>query len=389
MIPAENAHLNTIAITNPGMTGKNNEDRFGVSAFYTAQDRKTPAVLAVVADGIGGHRAGEIAAEIAVETISQVVADSDATTPVQTLQHAIVQADQGISEQADQEHALQGMGSTCACAWVIGSRLYIASVGDSRIYLIRAEKIKQLTTDHTWVQEAIEHGAIQPEQARKHPNAHVIRRYLGSKQEVVPDLRMRLSQAESDRQAESNQGLRMQPGDIILLCSDGLTDLVEDEEILAAVGPQANQDALDYLVDLANQRGGHDNITIVALTVPVGKRAEREAPPKAKPERRSRFSLTIIGIAAVLGVVAVLVGGYYWFFQRQGEPTDTPPVEQTHITVSIPGLGVTSTPADLADETNIPGALSTPEASSTPTFAEFPTSIPATLTPWPTNTRVP
>jgi protein phosphatase len=150
-----------------------------------------------------------------------------------------------IYEQSLQDQALLGMSTTCVCAWVIGDRLFAASVGDSRLYLVRNGAITCLTTDHTWVQEAIEAGAITPEQARQHPNAHIIRRHLGSPQPVVPDYRLRFRPDLTDIEAEAIQGMRLLPGDDLLLCSDGLTDLVGDEEILAAVAGQDLEKSLE------------------------------------------------------------------------------------------------------------------------------------------------
>jgi protein phosphatase len=157
------------------------------------------------------------------------------------------------------------MGATCVCAWIIGNRLYTASVGDSRIYLIREHQIYQLTIDHTWVQEAIDHGMLTPDQARSHPNTHVIRRYLGSRSTVVPDVRLRLESYETDREAEENQGVLLKETDRLLLCTDGLTDLVSDREILGAMQTSSLDEAVQQLIHMANLRGGHDNITIVAL----------------------------------------------------------------------------------------------------------------------------
>ncbi len=111
-------------------------------------------------------------------------------------------------------------------------------------------------------------GAITPDQARNHPNAHVIRRFLGARDQHSPDLRLRMNSAENNTRAEANQGLALLPGDQILLCSDGLTDLVKADEIHAILHAQTGQTAIDRLIELANARGGHDNITIVLLQVP-------------------------------------------------------------------------------------------------------------------------
>ena len=161
------------------------------------------------------------------------------------------------------------MGSTVACALIIDTALYIATLGDSRIYLIRDNVIQQLTIDHTWVEEALNAGIINSEEARSHPRRHLIRSYLGSADPITPDLRLYMADKENLEQAKANQGLPLLPQDQILICTDGLTDLVIDEEILDIVNRNdSKEEQLGKLVDLANLRGGHDNITIVLLTPP-------------------------------------------------------------------------------------------------------------------------
>lgn len=161
------------------------------------------------------------------------------------------------------------MGSTVACALVIDSALYIATLGDSRLYLVRDNVIQQLNIDHTWVQEALEVGVINTDEARNHPRRHLIRSYLGSSDPIHPDLRLYMDSEENQEQAKANQGLPLVPGDHILICTDGLTDLVADEEILEIlVGEESKDEQLQKMVDLANLRGGHDNITAVVLQAP-------------------------------------------------------------------------------------------------------------------------
>jgi serine/threonine protein phosphatase PrpC len=268
MIRTTHAHLHSAAVTHPGMAGKQNEDRFGVSSFRISENDATRSVFAIVSDGIGGHRAGEVAAEMAVETISHMVAQSDARRPVDILDNAIQVTSDAIASKAKDDTQRLGMGTTCACAWVIGDRLFTASVGDSRIYLLRDAGLVQLTVDHTWVQEAVEKGILDPKEARNHPNVHVIRRYLGSSKTPQADIRMRLAANETDTQSRSNQGLRLLPGDLLLLCTDGLTDLVEDAEIEPAVRGLDLQAAAQALVNLACARNGKDNITVVMMLVP-------------------------------------------------------------------------------------------------------------------------
>lgn len=283
MIPVDRAHLLFAAITHPGMRRSENEDRYAISTYQVSRDDPTPSLMAVIADGVGGHRAGEVAAELAVEVVSRVVAGGNPGHPLDTLQEAFLQANQVIYTQSISDPDLHGMSTTCACAWVIGDRLFIGWVGDSRIYLVRGSKIHRLTTDHTWVQEALDSGALTPEQARNHPNAHILRRHIGAQTPVVPDLRLRFD--ETDAQVEANQGTPLLPRDKLLLCSDGLTDLVSDGEILAALEKGDLQEAVKELVNLANARGGHDNITLIGIQGPGGK-----TPALDEQSRRRRSS---------------------------------------------------------------------------------------------------
>lgn len=261
-------HLNVYGITDPGKRGKINEDRYEISSFETGEDA-APVLVAIVADGVGGQKAGEIASELAVKAIISAIKDGDLTQPLWTLKSAMLEANHAITSLAEEDETKKGMGSTIACALVIGDHLFIASMGDSRIYLLRDHQIRQLTVDHTWVQEAIENGVISQKEAREHPRRNLIRSYLGSSDPIRPDLRMYLSDEETPEQAEANQGLPLIPQDLVLLCSDGLTSLVSDQEILTVIEKTPEKDqALHRLVELANLRGGHDNITIVAIQAP-------------------------------------------------------------------------------------------------------------------------
>ena len=380
MIPAEQAHLLVAASSDPGMSGKNNEDRYAVSAYHTNAGISLPSVFAIVADGIGGHRAGEIAAELAVEIISKTVRTGNANHPIQTLEQAVINASREIYNQSEEDFSRKGMGATCACCWVIGDQLYTVCVGDTRIYLIRGGAIRQLSTDHTWIQEAIDHGALSPEQAQGHPNAHVIRRYLGSRQPVVPDFRLRLRPKENDLQARANQGMRLLPGDQLIICSDGLTDLVDDAEVLSSFSSLSQQTAIDQLIDLANQRGGHDNITIVALQMPEFKFRKE---PAQTLRTSKRLGIACLGLGGLLTLGIALIGGLYWVFIR---PAAIIPPTQTN-TITAAAQQFTLTPAT----TPAPTATLFIQASETP-FQELtptPTLLSATLTPWPTNTGVP
>jgi PPM family protein phosphatase len=268
MIRITNSPLEVAAVTHPGLAGRLNEDRFAVSSYRVSATDARLSVFAILSDGIGGHRAGEVAAEMAVETISHMVAQSDIRHPLAILDHAIQVTSDAIASKAKDDTQRLGMGTTCACAWIIGSQLFIASVGDSRVYLLRNGSLMQLTVDHTWVQEAVERGILAREEAHKHPNVHVIRRYLGSSKTPQADTRLRLSKDETDTQARSHQGLSLLPGDLLLLCSDGLTDVVEDAEIESTVQGLDIHSAAQALVDLAISRQAKDNITVVLMLVP-------------------------------------------------------------------------------------------------------------------------
>jgi protein phosphatase len=378
------------------MSGKNNEDSYAFSTYQVSAGDATPTLLAVVADGIGGHRAGEVASRLAVDSISQDIGSSDAADPVATLQQAVTNASMIIRDHAEADLEQRGMGSTCVCVWIIGNRLYTAYVGDSRLYLVRGASIQQLTTDHTWVQEAIEHGMLLPEQVRGHPNAHVLRRYLGSPIPPQADFRMRLNPDEDDEQAISNQGTTLLPGDCLLLCSDGLTDLVEANEILAKVQSNTREEALRQLTDLANERGGHDNITLVLLEVPQ-KPAETEqlpaATPRPMPRSRRKLAIYCLGAVLLLIVGVSLSVGIAWVITHP-EATVTPTPSQMPAP-AIPGATASQLPEAGVDNPTVTinplPTLSAPQLTPQPTGTAPPSqsSPEATYTPWPTNTTNP
>lgn len=268
MIPAENGHLLIAANSHPGLSGKTNEDRYSVSSFRLEDEHVTPSVLAIVSDGIGGHRAGEVAAELAIRSISKYIAESNASKPNRILNQAIQVANQYIYDEAESDPAKKGMGATCACCWIIGDRLFAANLGDSRIYLLRNNSLHQLSTDHTWVQTALDAGIITDDQVKGHPNAHIISKYLGSKNKAEPTTGDNLRIIASQEEKVDTHGIQLIPNDQLLICSDGLTDLVENHEIQMALSGKDPQENIQNLINLANSRGGHDNITVVNLIFP-------------------------------------------------------------------------------------------------------------------------
>ena len=372
MIRTTRAHLNVEAYSHQGMGGKNNEDRYAVASFHASEKDRTPILFAVLADGIGGHKGGEVAAELAVNHIMQSVAKSDGRFSRQVIEQAVIEASDAISSHSSSNENLKGMGATCAVAWIIDKKLHTAYVGDSRIYLMRSGRIQQLTVDHSWVQEAIEKGILTPELAREHPNVHVIRRYLGSAVPPEADFRLNLFDGEGAHHAENNQGTEIQPNDVILLCTDGLTDLVWNDEILEVVRTKPTlKEASRALINLANERGGHDNITVILISAPSDFRSKTE-PRKRRP--RSWLPWVIggfVGLILTLVVASILT---FSLLRRGGTGTATPaifaPLPAQVTETQLPQVRPTSTmpPA----ETAIPG-----EVLPEPT---------ATLTPWPTNT---
>ena len=378
MIRTNRSSFLVAALTDPGRSGKNNEDRYAVSAFRFSAYSRVPVLLAVLCDGIGGHRAGEIAAEIAVEQISRVVAASDGATAVETLRQAVLYASQEINVQAANDHERQGMGATCACVWIIRDRLYTTSVGDSRIYLLRGNYIQQVSTDHTWVQEALDQGTLKPEFVKGHPNQHVIRRYLGSPVPPEADFRLRLPGMETDAGDEANQGLALREGDQVVLCSDGLTDLVDDAEVLTAYRQLTLESAAQRLVNLANQRGGHDNITVVGIEVP------RRTPLERMASSNRLFRVAVIATLVLATMLfAGLVIGFNLLNNREGNFGPTLAAFTPQATQALPvNLPTELQPPTLtATLTLIPS----PGATSSPTGTPFP----ITATPWPTNTIQP
>ena len=212
------------------------------------------SVFAVVCDGMGGANAGNVASELAVRHISEYVIRSyrdgmDMTDTEKTLKNAIVSANISLYDKAVNNAELAGMGTTAVAAFVKDGTAVIAHVGDSRIYLVNGE-IKQLTRDHSVVQSLIESGKITPEDAKVHPRKNVITRALGAEENVAVD----------------SDCLNLSNGDTLLLCSDGLTNFLDDKDILKVFQNNDISAVAERLVEEANENGGGDNITVVTVT---------------------------------------------------------------------------------------------------------------------------
>lgn len=207
--------------------------------------------LYVLADGMGGHNAGDYASRYTAETIVHSVQASRETSPIVILRDAIWKANQAVVEKSGTDIDLEGMGTTVVAATVIGSELCVANVGDSRLYIV-GEYLEQITKDHSYVQEMVRRGELRPEIARIHPDRNIITRAVGGGLEIEVDF-FEVDLRENDR---------------ILMCSDGLTDMLEDREIFEIIKAGTDSGSIvDTLVDVANQYGGNDNITVI-LTEP-------------------------------------------------------------------------------------------------------------------------
>jgi protein phosphatase len=267
------AAIKAYGLTDVGRKRKHNEDAF-------ASDVNEG--LFIVADGMGGHAAGEVASKITVETIGEFIAATrqkeEATWPFKynheldfnsnRLAVAIEKANERVMAAVAAQPWLKGMGTTVVAGLLNEKLLSLAHVGDSRAYLFRDGQLSRLTDDHSWVHEQVTAGILTEEEAKTHPLKNVVTRALGGGPSVSPDL----------------QELVFSPGDRYLFCSDGLTTMVGDEEILdTAASVKDTQSLCQKLVDMANERGGVDNITVVVVDI-VDPASSREEPAEDAAE---------------------------------------------------------------------------------------------------------
>jgi protein phosphatase len=353
------------ARTDVGRTRDHNEDSYGVGEGELVERF---GELLVVCDGMGGHAAGEIASRVAVETILAdyyAVADEERN---EVLEQAFSHANEQIYASGR-----GSMGTTGVAALLYHDALHIANVGDSRAYLIRDGEIRQLSRDHSFVSDQVAAGLITPEQARSSPHRNVITRALGYQSEVSVDLFR----------------WPLQVGDIILLCSDGLHGLVADEEIAEIAIAHPADEAIDRLIELANERGGSDNITVViarvdaldwdarplteaeladerervtvelpvseAVVAPAAPAPEDMAPSAAPPARPVERRLTLLGGLLAMLLLSVLLFGILFALNQPA--------------------------VDLAPPTAVPVPSGTAEPSAGPTAAPSPAPTAATPRP--------
>ena len=266
MIAVDRPHRPVFSGTSTGLVRLENEDRFVYAFYQVGKEDATPVILALVADGVGGQNAGEKAASIAVDLIPDYFEKYEGSNLLKGLENALLAANQEVIRQSELNPAWAGMACTCAAAVLAGKRLFIANLGDSRIYLRRSGNLIQISRDHTWESETRQLGyGQQAGEKQKNQRSHIITRYLGSPIPPKVDVGLYLREDESTRIAVKNQGLELGKDDRILICSDGLTDMVTDEEIhdIMAIHP-ANQ-LVEKLTTAALNKGGQDNITMVIV----------------------------------------------------------------------------------------------------------------------------
>lgn len=227
------------ALTHTGLIRPDNEDAYLINLDMG---------LLAVADGMGGHQAGEVASFLALKALAEKLKEDYGQDPLAHLVAAVHFANEVVYRSACTTPEYRGMGTTLTVAWVVNSQAFLAHVGDSRAYLFRDGQLQVLTHDHSYVGELVRSGDLTNEEARIHPHRNILTRALGTGAEVVVDSRI----------------ISLQKGDLLLLCTDGLPEVVRDEEIASALHlGKSLKEILQNLLRLALDRGGPDNITVV------------------------------------------------------------------------------------------------------------------------------
>lgn len=237
--------MKTFSLTDIGRKREVNQD------YVYVTDKPVGHIpnLFVVADGMGGHKAGDFASKYAVQVLEEHIRNNLGMGPELIITEAVQEANHKVVEKASENIEMEGMGTTLVVATIIEHTLYFANVGDSRLYLIRDE-IKQLSKDHSLVEEMVRLGGINEEEAKHHPDKNIITRAIGAKNDVEVDF----------------FEYQLQKGDVILMCTDGLTNMVDDDEIFRIVkGGRDIVETAMQLVEKANENGGKDNIGIVLI----------------------------------------------------------------------------------------------------------------------------
>jgi protein phosphatase len=301
--PLPDASALVTSLSSTGQVRTANEDSFGHF------QRSDGTLLIVVADGMGGHQGGATASRTAVETIGEIFEQSTPRGAQGVLREAIELANERIHRRARADADLMGMGTTVVAFLLSpGLEAWVAHVGDSRAYRSRGGHLEPLTSDHSVVAEMLRRGLISAEEAETHPRRNEILRSVG----VLPGVDVEIASVD------------VEPGDCIVLCSDGLSGVIRDEEIARIVNAEAPEEAGETLVRLANERGGPDNITVQLLSIPAANARSERTGAGAGPDRRSPGrGLTIAWILAALAAGAF----FAWRMSRaEASPPDSAPI---------------------------------------------------------------
>jgi len=237
--------IKSFSVTDIGRKRKLNQD-FVYSSDEAVGNLKN---VYIVADGMGGHQAGDYASKCTVETMVREIRGCFEQSPIRILSKAIRIANDQVRRKAREDESLYGMGTTVVAATVLGKYLQVANVGDSRLYIIN-EEVRQITRDHSLVEEMVRMGGLDREAARNHPDKNIITRAIGARDTIEIDF--------------FHEELRS--GDLVLMCSDGLTNMLEDEEIGRILKtPGTIEERAERLINAANQNGGRDNIAVILI----------------------------------------------------------------------------------------------------------------------------
>jgi PPM family protein phosphatase len=241
------------ALTDVGRQRENNEDSYLYWEPLTDDEFHRKGRLAVIADGMGGYEGGQEASRLAVETVRQVYETGFDDNPRTTLIRALETAHETIQRYAEKNPQFHGMGTTCTALSIVGRQLVFSHIGDSRLYLIRADAVSRLTRDHSYVGRLVENGVVRSEDAEFHPQRHILTAALGSGREVIPDA--------------PEHPIDLEQGDTLLLCTDGLWSVVAEQDLARVVRSHTPTESCSKLVKMALESGGPDNITLLILRV--------------------------------------------------------------------------------------------------------------------------
>ena len=245
-----NEELHAVAVTDTGCARAHNEDSIRFVQPSASVLRKRMGCLAIVADGMGGHASGEVASSIAVETIVSEYYRLK-RKPVKALEAAARLANEKIWSRAVQNKALKGMGTTCTAVAIRGRSLSVLHIGDSRVYLLKKERLIQLSEDHTYVQDLVRLGKITPEQANDHPDGNILTKSLGT----APIRECDIFQATQ----------QFEPGDKLMLCSDGLYEYFSTDELFALLQEKKLADISEQLSSIVLEFGARDNFSLLLV----------------------------------------------------------------------------------------------------------------------------